>query len=457
MAVLLQTPLGDIVVDLYVDDECAPVAANFMKLCQAKYYNSCLFYNVQPRCLAQTGDPTSTGRGGASASSICDGGSSKFMEWQPAAKRRPHDRFGLLSMVSMGKVPGGAGERHKYGSQFFFTLRDDELEHLDAGGHTVIGEIAEGTDVLRAINALYLDDTGRPWEDVRILHTHALDDPFDDPPGLQVPPESPTASRPPTEAVPARVQYGGQLEEDDGLTPEEREEKMAEKKARSQAEVLEMVGDLPHADVEVPKNELFICKLNKVTEDSDLEVIFSRFGRINSCDIVRDWKTGDSLNFAFVSFEEEPAAVEAYKKMNNVLIDDSRIRVDFSQSVAKIWSRYTMQYKGSANKQNKINGANGKGPAPDSTGHYGPKPGDAPLYAPQRALAPPQSRRPPQRRDDDRKPSRARDQSSRRDEPDRDRRDRRDRDSDRDRRDDRRDDRDRRDRRSRSRERDRRR
>ena len=39
--------------------------------------------------------------------------------------------------------------------------------------------------------------------------------------------------------------------------------------------------------------------------------------------------------------------MEAYKKMNNVLIDDSRIRVDFSQSVAKIWSRYTMQYKGS--------------------------------------------------------------------------------------------------------------
>jgi RNA recognition motif-containing protein len=50
------------------------------------------------------------------------------------------------------------------------------------------------------------------------------------------------------------------------------------------------------AQVEVPKNELFIAKLNKATEDADLELIFSRFGRIESCDIVRDWKTGDSLN-----------------------------------------------------------------------------------------------------------------------------------------------------------------
>ena len=30
-------------------------------------------------------------------------------------------------------------------------------------------------------------------------------------------------------------------------------------------------------------------------QDGDLELIFSRFGAIKSCEIVRDWKTGDSL------------------------------------------------------------------------------------------------------------------------------------------------------------------
>ena len=55
--------------------------------------------------------------------------------------------------------------------------------------------------------------------------------------------------------------------------------------------------------------------------------------------------------------------------MNNVLIDDSRIRVDFSQSVAKIWSRYTMQYKGSAAA--KLREKHRKGGKLDE-GHYGP-------------------------------------------------------------------------------------
>jgi len=40
---------------------------------------------------------------------------------------------------------------------------------------------------------------------------------------------------------------------------------------------------------------LFVCKLNPITEEKDLEVIFSKFGPIKGCDIVRDWKTGTSL------------------------------------------------------------------------------------------------------------------------------------------------------------------
>ena len=59
----------------------------------------------------------------------------------------------------------------------------------------------------------------------------------------------------------------------------------------------------------------------------DLEIIFSRFGKITSCDIIRDWKTGDSLCYSFIGFDTEKAAEEAFFKMNNVLIDDRRIKV----------------------------------------------------------------------------------------------------------------------------------
>lgn len=40
------------------------------------------------------------------------------------------------------------------------------------------------------------------------------------------------------------------------------------------------VGDLPDAEVKPPENVLFVCKLNPVTTDEDLEIIFSRFGPI---------------------------------------------------------------------------------------------------------------------------------------------------------------------------------
>jgi len=75
-----------------------------------------------------------------------------------------------------------------------------------------------------------------------------------------------------------------------------------------------------------------------VTQEHDLELIFSRFGKILTCEIVRDWKTGDSLQYAFIEFEEEKSCVEAYMKMDSVLIDERRIHVDFSQSVAKQWN-----------------------------------------------------------------------------------------------------------------------
>lgn len=48
---------------------------------------------------------------------------------------------------------------------------------------------------------------------------------------------------------------------------------------------------------------LFICKLNPVTSEEDLEIIFSRFGHVTSCDIIRDAKTGESLNYGFIGFD----------------------------------------------------------------------------------------------------------------------------------------------------------
>ncbi|KAI8012724.1 Peptidyl-prolyl cis-trans isomerase CYP59 [Camellia lanceoleosa] len=75
-------------------------------------------------------------------------------------------------------------------------------------------------------------------------------------------------------------------------------------------------------------------------QNEDLHTIFSRFGTVISAEVIRDYKTGDSLCYAFIEFETNEACEQAYFKMDNALIDDRRIHVDFSQSVSKLWSQY---------------------------------------------------------------------------------------------------------------------
>ena len=54
-------------------------------------------------------------------------------------------------------------------------------------------QVSEGLEVLQAINEAFLDDKGRPLQNIRIRHTIVLEDPFQDPPQLQehVPESSP--------------------------------------------------------------------------------------------------------------------------------------------------------------------------------------------------------------------------------------------------------------------------
>ena len=101
-------------------------------------------------------------------------------------------------------------------------------------------------------------------------------------------------------------------------------------------EILTILGDLPHKDAKPERNVLFVCQLNPITTEEDLEVfqchslslslpsspfdadvlcpekvIFSRFGNIISCEIIKDWKTGDSLQYAFIEFETEDEVISS--------------------------------------------------------------------------------------------------------------------------------------------------
>ncbi|KZT50299.1 cyclophilin-like protein [Calocera cornea HHB12733] len=365
MSVLLETSLGDIVIDLEVD-LCPRTSENFLKLCKIYYYNLNAFFNVSKDFLAQTGDPSATGTGGESIWSLLAPSASDTPRYFPPEilPKLKHTARGTLSMA-VAPLPDGRGG---CGSQFFITLADN-IEYLD-GKHAVFGHVVEGIETLDKLNEVYVDQEGRPLKDVRIRHVIVLDDPFPDPPGFDVPPSSPTRVPDDPSVVPRIAEDEDPLIE---LPEEEAEKQRRDAAAKASALTLEMVGDLPFANVRPPENVLFVCKLNSVTRDEDLELIFSRFGRIMSCQVIRDKKTGESLQYAFIEFDRKEDAEQAYFKMQNVLVDDRRIWVDFSQSVARMnnsWSNDPRRPPGGARGGGGFGGGRGRGRGgpPDSFG-----------------------------------------------------------------------------------------
>ena len=135
--------------------------------------------------------------------------------------------------------------------------------------------MAEGHDTLDKINKTIVNDKGRPYQNIRIKHTVILDDPFPDPKGLKEP------SRSPSPVVIRKVNGNGDgvsydldhLDDEVDLqtmmknkTDQEIQEEIKEHQSKTRAAVLEILEDLPDADIEPPKNVLFVCKLNPVTQ-----------------------------------------------------------------------------------------------------------------------------------------------------------------------------------------------
>lgn len=172
----------------------------------------------------------------------------------------------------MATAPGSRDPDERVaGSQFLITL-GESLDYLD-GRAAIFGKVVEGFDALEKINDAFCDEKGRPLKDLRIRHTVVLDDPFDDPAGLVEPSQSPV----PSKAQLATVRIADDEELDDNADEEAVEKLRREREARAQALTLEMVGDLPFAEVKPPENVLFVCKLNPVTQGMAWCIALSSF------------------------------------------------------------------------------------------------------------------------------------------------------------------------------------
>lgn len=131
--VVIETNQGSIEVELF--PKVAPKACeNFIKLAQKGYYNGVKFHRIIPEFMIQGGDPTGTGRGGASIFGA------RFED--ECVSDLLFDRPGRLAMANAGPNTNG--------SQFFITTV--KTPHLNMM-HTIFGQVIGGMDTLKKIEA----------------------------------------------------------------------------------------------------------------------------------------------------------------------------------------------------------------------------------------------------------------------------------------------------------------
>jgi peptidyl-prolyl cis-trans isomerase-like 1 len=131
---------------------------NFIELSRRKYYDGTVFHRVIRGFMLQGGDPTGTGKGGASAY-----GRPFADEITPKLR---HTGAGILSMANAGPNTNG--------SQFFITLAP--APHLD-GKHTIFGRVSSGMDIVERMGSVETDKNDRPLDQTTITKAtvHAND------------------------------------------------------------------------------------------------------------------------------------------------------------------------------------------------------------------------------------------------------------------------------------------
>ena len=331
MSVLIITSLGNLYFDLFFKD-CPLTTKNFLKLCKIKYYNNNLFYSVQKDFIAQSGSPenSDTSLKNKSIYGLLNPENPKLNYFKSEIlPKYQNNQKGLIATANIGPDLNT--------STFYITLTSNNLISLN-NKHTIFGSLTKGFDVLDKINESYVDETNRPFRNIRIIHTIIFSDPFEDLEGMEkiIPEKSPVYK--------PDLSDNKHLEDDFDIdkffevndTEEKIKEKLREQESKNKAVMLELMQDLPNSNIKPPKNVLFVCRLNPITQAKDLENIFGQFGEIKDCKIVRDKKTKQSLKYGFIEFAKIEDCENAYLQMDGALIDDYRIKVDFSQSVKKI-------------------------------------------------------------------------------------------------------------------------
>ena len=158
----IRTNHGDLNIELL--PEFAPRAVwNFVHLAKKGYYSGVTFHRNIRHFMIQGGDPTGTGRGGASV-----WGKNFQDEFDGPLT---HDARGMVSMANKGK--------NSNSSQFFIIYRP--AKHLDRK-HTIFGRVVDGgmETLTRLENVKVTETDKKPVEDIVMNEVVVFVDPFEE-------------------------------------------------------------------------------------------------------------------------------------------------------------------------------------------------------------------------------------------------------------------------------------
>ena len=102
--------------------------------------------------------------------------------------------------------------------------------------------------------------------------------------------------------------------------------------------------------------------------EGDLAIVFSQFGEISDVHIRRDPKTGKSLGFAFIAFENQLSSVLAVDNMNATLLCGRPISVDHVKEFKPPRPEIKAKEDGAESSSEDIEGKLYKPSGPDGNG-----------------------------------------------------------------------------------------
>jgi RNA recognition motif-containing protein len=73
--------------------------------------------------------------------------------------------------------------------------------------------------------------------------------------------------------------------------------------------------------------KLLVRNMARSTTEADLKALFEAFGKVQSCSLVLDPKSGGSKGFAFIEMPKAGESKAAVKNLNGKDMDGHRIRV----------------------------------------------------------------------------------------------------------------------------------